>query len=288
VTEAQLASLQGLFETEEEVAFAILFGSAASGRETAESDVDVGAYFVPRREDPCEIDIEEEDAEFESEYELWRACEQALGVNVDFVVLNRAPATIAAAALLTGRLLAVNDGRLYRRFFNEVTTLAEDFRDLVEDFRRIRERSASLSPVDRDRLNRIVEYLRTELADAALYEGLDAARYRSDGHYRRAAERWVENLVNASIDIAKIIVASEHSTMPQTYRGVTEALSSVSPFEGPAGDLAANTRVRNALAHEYLDLRYRQVSHVAGQARDIYGRLVEATDEWLARNSPSA
>lgn len=71
--------------------------------------------------------------------------------------------------------------------------------------------------------------------------------------------------------------------MPQTYRGVTEALSAVSPFEALAADLAANTRVRNALAHEYLDLRYRQVSRVAGQARDLYGRLIEATDEWLAR-----
>mgnify|MGYP006279564373 CR=1 FL=1 len=283
MTEAELARLRHLFEGEDRIAFAILFGSAASGRETTESDVDIGAYFRPRREDPREIDIEEEDAEFESEYELWRACEEALGVNVDFVVLNRAPATIAAAAVLTGRLLAVNDGRLYRRFVNEVTTLAEDFRDLVEDYRRIRARSASLSPVDRDRLNRILEYLRTELDDAALYEELDPTRYRSDGHYRRAAERWVENLVNASIDIAKIIVASEHGTMPQTYRGVTEALSAVSPFEALAADLAANTRVRNALAHEYLDLRYRQVSRVAGQARDLYGRLIEATDEWLAR-----
>lgn len=279
--EAELARLQDLFEKEAKVAFAVLFGSAASGRETAESDVDIGVYFLPCRADVRELDIEEEDAEFEPEYELWRGCEEAVGANVDFVVLNRAPATVAAAALLTGRLLAVNDGRLYRRFFNEVTTLAEDFRDLVEDYRRIRARSASLSPVDRDRLNRILEYLRTELEDAPLYENLEPDRYRSDGHYRRAAERWVENLVNASIDMAKIILASERMSVPQTYRGVTEALSAIRHFEDIAGELAANTRLRNALAHEYLDLRYKQVQSVASRARDLYGALLSAVEAWM-------
>ena len=272
--------LKDLFSSRADVAFAVLFGSAATGRQGVESDVDVAVYFVPVSR-TAGIDLENPDASFAAEAPLWTACEEITAREVDLVVLNRAPATVAAAALLTGRMLCINHPGLYRAYFNAATSLAEEYRAFAEDYIRIRARSRSLSPVDRDRLIRTIDYLRTELEDASLYTDLSAARFESDRHYRRGLERWVENLVNASIDIAKIVLASERVTVPQTYYSQLSRLRDLPRFARLSEQLAANTRVRNALAHEYLDLRHAQVSTVAASAPALYSRLADAATAWM-------
>ena len=286
MTANQLNQLQQLFAQHPDVAFAMLFGSAASGRQVAESDVDIAVYFVPAAaaESDVGIDFERPNARFASEAKLWAASEEICGREVDFVVLNRAPATVAAAALLTGHRLALNHPGLYRAYFNAVTSLAEEERAFAEDYIRVRRRSRSLAPVDRDRLLRTLDYLRTELEDASMYRDLSAARFQTDRHYRRGLERWVENLVNASIDIAKIVLASESIAVPQTYYAQITRLREIPEFAPLSEQLAANTRVRNALAHEYLDLRHAQVSSVAAAAApELYSALADAAEAWLTR-----
>ena len=285
ISTACLNRLQQLFTSRDDVAFSFLFGSAASGRQSAESDVDIAVYFVPHAEPASGMDLENPDAHFAAEPMLWAQCEEVCAREVDFVVLNRAPATVAAAALLTGRPLAINHPGLYRAFFNVATSLAEEERAFAEDYIRVRSRSRSLSPVDRDRLMRTVDYLRTELEDASLYVDLSAGRFETDRHYRRGLERWVENLVNASIDIAKIVLASESIAVPQTYFAQMVTLGSLVQFAPIAGQLATNTRLRNALAHEYLDLRHQQVTAVAADASALYAALVAATERWIQTQS---
>ncbi|MFW6291918.1 MAG: nucleotidyltransferase domain-containing protein, partial [Spirochaetota bacterium] len=146
--------LEALFSSRADVAFALLFGSAASGRRTAESDV-----------------------------------------------------------------------------------------DLADDFVRVKQRSRSLSEIDRSRLVRIVDFLDDELADAPDFERPDLERYSTD----------------------------------RTYRETLEQLGTVDGFRPPSVDtahLARNTRVPNMLAHEYLDLRYSRVHDVADDAASVYGALV--------------
>ena len=280
MTEKQTARLKLLFSDQNDVAFAYLFGSAVSGRQTSESDVDIAVYFLPNDRD-TPLDMEEPNAHFDSEYELWSKSDEICNRNVDFVVLNRAPATVAAAALLTGSELAANAPGIYRAFFNAVTSLAEEYREFAEDFIKISRRSKSLTPIDKDRLIRILQYVRMELEDAPMYVKPDLKRFSTDGHYRRGTERWVENLVNASIDIAKIILASEGANVPQTYRDQMMTLGHVTEFESVSEMLAKNTRIRNALAHEYLDLRFAEVKSVVASAGTLYGEFADLVDKWI-------
>ena len=148
-----------------------------------------------------------------------------------------------------------------------------------------KERSRSLSEIDRTRLVRIVDFLADELEDAPQFEAMDVERYATDRDFRRSVERWVENLVNASIDAAKIVLASERRPVPQTYRETLEMLATVEGFrehDAMAHRLAANTRIRNMLAHEYLDLRYTQVNNVVDHAGQTYAALVDALRAWMA------
>ena len=291
VSDAALqAQLRDSLVDRPEVVFAVLFGSAVAGRRTTESDVDVAVYFRDAAAGSnSRTDVEEPGRRFPAEEEVWAGLEHTAGIQVDMVVLNRAPATVAAAALLTGELLLVRDPALYARYFLAVTTLAEEERDFTDDYLLVKQRSRSLSPVDRGRLVRIVDFLEDELADEHGFVEIDLERYSVDRTFRRAVERWVENLVNASIDAAKIVLASERRPVPQTYREALEMLATVDGFR-EHGELtrrlAANTRVRNMLAHEYLDLRYTQVHQVVTTAASDYGALLAALRVWLAATVP--
>ena len=281
--------LSNYFANRADVAFAYLFGSAASDRTTAESDVDVAVYFregaaagpAAGRAIP---DIEESGKRFPAEQEVWADLERICGTSVDLVVLNRAAATVAAGAVLTGTLLDSKDDGTLNRFYLTVTSLAEEEREFAEDFVRIKRRSRSLSQIDRGRLVRIIDFLEDELEDAPQFAEMNIELYSTDRNFRRSVERWVENLANASIDAAKIVLASERRPVPQTYRETVELLATVDGFRHIAEDLrflAENTRVRNMLAHEYLDLRYTVVNNVVDHAAERYGKLVEALRAWI-------
>jgi uncharacterized protein YutE (UPF0331/DUF86 family)/predicted nucleotidyltransferase len=289
--------LTAYFSTCSDVAFALLFGSAAAGRQTAESDVDVAVYLLPPDEAATLTDGRtgipevEAESEYDGESELWADLERIAGRNVDLVILNRAAATVAASALLTGVLVNNRNPGLYRKFFLTVTSLAEEQREFVRDFVEIKRRSQSLTEVDRARLLRIIDFLEDELQDADEFADLDLTRYANDRTTRRSVERWVENLVNASIDAAKIVLASEHMGVPQTYAETVSMLAAVKGFwpddepdpQETALQLARNTRVRNMLAHEYLDLRFTKVDQVVDHAAQRYGSLIRALRAWMGQ-----
>lgn len=260
-----------------DIAFAFLFGSAATGRQTTESDTDVAVFL---RDGANALQVEAE-VSFAQEEEIWRELERIFQTEVDLVILNRAPATVCASALIDGELLVMNDRPLYLRYLLAATRQAEDFRTMLNELIEVRKRSPSLSDPDRARVARIAQYLRDELSDSRLYADVNKERYIRDAHFRRALERWVENLVNASIDVAKIIVGAEGLPLPHTYRETLSSLSAVAPFAPLAETLSRNARTRNALAYEYLDIRYTEVARIAHQASEVYGALADATDRYI-------
>ena len=111
---------------------------------------------------------------------------------------------------------------------------------------------------------------------------MQRSAYISDANFRRNVERWVENLVNASIDIAKILLASQGLPMPQTYRDALSSLSVIGGFE-VAEEAASFARGRNVLADDYLDIKFPELQRVAEGAERVYGGIVGATQDWLKR-----
>ena len=84
--------------------FAVLFGSAAAGRLQVDSDLDVAVYGGTAG--ALEI---EQTRELEGEVKVQLSLERATGRNVELLVLNRAPATVCAQALQTGRTVLMRD-----------------------------------------------------------------------------------------------------------------------------------------------------------------------------------
>lgn len=127
--------LKEYFEGRDNVLMAFLFGSYARGIQHRESDVDIAVYFKPKS---GYLEWEEFDTKYEAEDTIWLDVERLLKQNVDLIVLNRARSTIAQSAI-NGIPIIIKDRGLYLDFMLRVTLEAEDFRETIEDYWRIKE-----------------------------------------------------------------------------------------------------------------------------------------------------
>ena len=199
------------------------------------------------------------------------------------MVLNQAPATLAYAVLDEGRPIVVKDAALYWRFFLTISSAAEDFREFAPEYHAIKRRSRSLSEIERDRLLRIVDFLRDELADADSFQGLTQKTYLAEADTRRNLERWIENIVNASIDIAKLLLASTRARIPRTYRQVLSDVMALPGFDPKIAErLAGFARLRTILAYEYLDIRWSRIAAFLREAVPHYGYPADHTGKLLS------
>lgn len=116
---------------------AYLFGSAASGREHRESDVDVAVLLsYARHSTPAD--------RFDVRLRLATRLGAALGRDVDLVILNDAPPQFARRILTEGRCVAMYDDAGDRAFRRTALSRAAD----IEPFLR-RAREVKLSALGR-------------------------------------------------------------------------------------------------------------------------------------------
>lgn len=126
-----LFRLKKYFEKRDDVTFAFLFGSAAGGHTTPISDVDIAVYFCPEKRTPLEY---EKRIYYKDEDRVWADMERIVGKEVDLLVLNRSPATIASS-VIRGVPIIIKDFGLYLDFMEIIISEAIDFRELLkEDF----------------------------------------------------------------------------------------------------------------------------------------------------------
>lgn len=130
-----IQNLKDYFGAREEVLMAFLFGSRARNFSHKESDIDLAIYFKPQQ---GYVELEKEDARYPQEHEIWLDIERLLGQEVDLIVLNRAPARISDSAL-RGIPVIIKDRKLYWDFMLRVTSEAEDFREFVEEYWKLKQ-----------------------------------------------------------------------------------------------------------------------------------------------------
>ena len=134
----------------------------------------------------------------------------------------------------------------------------------------------------KERLIKHISFLEEELQDSHLFRNLTWEIYRTDRSRRRNVERWIENLVNSSIDISRLIITAEGMRLPETYRDTVFSLSLVTGFDkNDVETLSQLVRLRNIVAHEYLDIRWASIERFIRQAEFLYARFLERVREYL-------
>ena len=268
----KLKLLKNYFENREDVAMAFLFGSAAKGATLPDSDIDIAIYFKPEGK---KLEWEEEKT-WPEEDKIWAEIERILAQNVDLLVLNRAASSIAFNVLQTGIPILIKDRFLYLRFFLTISSAAIDFREFIRDYRLIRDRSFSLTEEDKVRLEDLIDFLKEEIQFYGQFQDLDQFTYQKDRSKKRDVEHWVESIVIASIDIAKILLSSEKVVIPGNYREILEHLSFLSGFDKAIAEkLGEFAKLRNLIAHEYLDIRWQQIEYFIKTSKSLYEYLID-------------
>lgn len=252
-----LETLKKHAQKDPNIILAFVFGSAAEGRETEDSDVDIGAYLK----------------DTSSEDEVWARLSKIVSREVDLVVLNNAPATLVASAFKTGIPLAIKDRNLYWNLYLSASLESEDFSRFAEDYYRIYQRSRSLSPEDKVRILERIQFLETELEEVDKFQQLGFREYQENKEKRREIERWTENIINAAIDISKIALAAEKHEMPRTYdEALREFGAMAGLLEEEAQKFASFARLRNILAHEYLDILHGRIQNFINEFPQLYNK----------------
>ncbi|MFQ5680602.1 MAG: HepT-like ribonuclease domain-containing protein [Candidatus Omnitrophota bacterium] len=276
----EIEQLKDYFNNQPDVLMAFVFGSRARGKVGPMSDWDIGVYFRPLRSG---VEWEEWGREYPLEDKVWEDCIGILRADdVDLVVLNRCPAGIAADAI-EGAPLVIKDRGVFTRFMLIVTGEAADFRQTAAEYSQVYWRSFSLNAKDKDILNRRLIFLDSELRDISVFRNLDWQIYQKEHSRRRDVERWIENIMNAAIDIAKTALASCHRPVPANYREILAGLVVLPGFPVDlARQLAEWAKLRNILAHEYLDIRWERIKVFIDKAEPCFRRFIPEIRRMLA------
>lgn len=265
--------LKDYFEKRDDVVMAFLFGSFAKGQAIYDSDIDIAIYFKPETK---AIEWEEEKT-YPGENQIWKDVEKIVKRNIDLVVLNKARSLVAFDVLRTGLPIVIKNHPFYWNLYSLAHSAALDFMKFSQDYRRIKERSKSLSETDKERLARLVEFLEEEIKSYEDFKNLEWKEYSVNRHTKRDVEHWLENIVNASIDAAKIVLASEKLPRPETYKETMKSLEIIKDgFDKKTAEkLSEFAGLRNIITHEYIDIRWRQIQEFIKTSKPFYEYLIE-------------
>jgi len=134
------------------------------------------------------------------------------------------------------------------------------------------------------RLLKHITFLEQEMKDYAKFERLSGKEYREVADKRRNVERWVENIINSSIDISKVMLTLEGIRLPDTYKDIVKHLSLIGNFgEGDMERLSRWVSLRNIISHEYLDIRWTSIQKFVAETRSLYEDFLNKVKGYLER-----
>ena len=282
--EQKIQQIRTYFEKRDDVVMAFLFGSQAkeAGQRHVHSDWDIGVYFKPEIES---VEWEEQGREYPEENKVWGDCVDILKTDeVDIIVLNRAPVSIADAAI-KGIPLTVKDKRIYNSFMLIITNEAEGYRKYVHEFYDIYQRSHSLIDRDREDFEKKLNFMSEELSRYSDFNGMTGEEYQGNPRSRNDVERWIEKIIMVTIDISKLILSSQKKLIPDTYReSVTNTAWELSLSTEFPVNFEKWVKLRNVLAHEYLDIKWKKISDFIQNSEPYFQEFLKASEKFLGEN----
>ncbi|NUQ57594.1 MAG: DUF86 domain-containing protein [Candidatus Paceibacter sp.] len=100
--------------------------------------------------------------------------------------------------------------------------------------------------------------------------------YQSVREKRLEIERWIECLINATLDISKMLTTLQGEEVPETSREILFKIASrVYKEENKAETFSQFAKIRNTLAHRYLDIRWQDIKMFLQIASKIYPPFLE-------------
>jgi len=132
-----------------------------------------------------------------------------------------------------------------------------------------------------DRLVKHIQFIEEELKDYEQFKDFTRDEYLKNRNKRRDLERWIENIINSTVDISRIILSIEGKSIPDTYREIVQMISTINGLEGvEAEKLSKWVKLRNIISHDYLDIRWSSISKFIIEVEMLYKEFVPVTKRY--------
>ena len=142
-----------------------------------------------------------------------------------------------------------------------------------------------MSPVDAAIIRRKVGHITDALKALAPLAELLLDEYRQRFYERKAAERLLQEAIEAALDINAHLIAEHGAALPEDYYGGFLALGGLQVLSEPlARQLAPSAGLRNRLVHEYEAIDDAKVLAAIGSMLTLYPKFVEAVEAFLVRS----
>lgn len=141
-----------------------------------------------------------------------------------------------------------------------------------------------MSPVDAAIIRRKLARITTALDGLRPLARLSLDEYRARFYERKAAERLLQEAIEAALDINAHLIAELGSEVPEEYYGGFLRMADVGILPPQlARALAPSAGLRNRLVHEYEALDDAKVLGAIDTLLDLYPRYAQAVEAYLAK-----
>lgn len=142
-----------------------------------------------------------------------------------------------------------------------------------------------MSPVDAATIRRKLGHIAEALAALGPLGQLTLEEYRTRLYERKAAERLLQEAIEAALDINAHLIAEHGAAVPDDYYGGFLALAKLQVLsDALARSLAPSAGLRNRLVHEYETLDDAKVLAAIETMLTLYPQLVDAIEAYLKRS----
>jgi uncharacterized protein YutE (UPF0331/DUF86 family) len=123
-----------------------------------------------------------------------------------------------------------------------------------------------------------------DLSDLERVRDLSLAEYRDDRFRKKAAERLLQEAIEAAVDANLHVLRAAGHAAPSDYFGSFVAVGRAGILSAELAEaLAPSAGLRNRLVHEYDEIDDRKVLEAVGSAIRDLGAYVEAVEAYLER-----
>lgn len=141
-----------------------------------------------------------------------------------------------------------------------------------------------MSPVDAAVIRRKLARILASLDALRPISRLSVEEYRARLYERKAAERLLQEAIEAALDINAHLVAEFGSEVPEEYYGGFLKIGDLGIMSRDlARSLAPSAGLRNRLVHEYEAIDDEKVLRSIGTLLELYPRYVQAIEAFLTK-----
>lgn len=142
-----------------------------------------------------------------------------------------------------------------------------------------------MNPVEKEIVRRKLAIIVENLKALEPIEGMSREEYIEDLYKRKATERLLQEIIEATIDINTHIIVQTGNTVPDDYyesfikAGELKIISTELAVK-----LAPSAGLRNRLVHEYDRLEHSKVLEAVRMAEEFYSNYVKEIENYISKS----